>query len=121
MDEREGTVPAVAEVLRLIGNAASGALETRGYDRATLEFIHHLVWTVLPVECRQPVRVHRADVRDVLATLSPSPAYGGGRPDGTVPAAPIPRGTNWTSAWQEPARGATRIRGGRRAGTDRAS
>jgi hypothetical protein len=80
MEELQNTVPSSPrEVLRLIGNAASGALETRGYDRATLEFIARLVWTVLPIECRQPMRVHRADAPDVLATASPRLVYSGSR------------------------------------------
>ncbi len=71
MEELETAVPfSTEEALRLIGNAASGALEARGYDRATLEFIERLVWTILPTEWRQPMRVHRADAPDFLASVS---------------------------------------------------
>ena len=87
MEELENTVPSsTREMLRLIGNAASGALETRGYDRATLEFIERLVWTVLPIEYRQPMRVHRADAPDVLASVSSHLVPTGGRHDSAVSA-----------------------------------
>jgi hypothetical protein len=36
---------------------ASGALETRGYDRITLELIECLVWDCLPSAWREPALV----------------------------------------------------------------
>lgn len=56
--EGRASIPSnLIAVLRLIGNASSGALETRGYDRATLELIDRLVWDVLPGELREPMVV----------------------------------------------------------------
>lgn len=69
-DSLERLIP----VLQLVGNVASGALETRGYDRLTLELIAHVVWTTLPVELRQPVVADNHLLREIVdATRSLPP------------------------------------------------
>ena len=57
MQGRESIASPLINVLRIVGNVSSGALATRGYDRATLELIDRLVWEVLPTELREPALV----------------------------------------------------------------
>ena len=60
MHSRDTMPSPLINVLRIIGNVSSGALATRGYDRATLELIDRLVWEVLPIELQEPALVGEA-------------------------------------------------------------
>jgi hypothetical protein len=66
MPDPEGIGSPLITILRIVGNVSSGALATRGYDRATLELIDRLVWEVLPIELREPTLVG-----DLVAQTAP--------------------------------------------------